>query len=174
MAYKSADEILKPDVRFDNVCVPDGSTWRLITITDHHRMIGEIALTGSAPVEVRAAYDRARNIMLYAYFDYDLLVVGEVQAFGAFELALKHRLNGHGLPERGTLRNLVDRARKADIFPKLAPGAPIVDDQVEVMIHLRNDLAHGNSDIHPPGMALQILEMCASGIDTVFPPVGSA
>jgi hypothetical protein len=34
--------------------------------------------------------------MVYAFFDYDLFVVGEVQAFGAFELALKHRLNGHG------------------------------------------------------------------------------
>jgi len=174
MAYKSADEILKPDSRFDNVCVPDGTGWRLITVADHHQMIGEIALGGSAPVEVRDAYDRARSIMLYAYFDYDLLVVGEAQAFGAFELALKHRINGHGLQEKGTLRNLVDRARKAGIFPKLVPGAAITDDPVEVMILLRNDLAHGNSHIHPPGMALQILEMCASGIDTVFPPAETA
>jgi hypothetical protein len=45
--------------------------------------------------------------MIYAFFDYDLLVVGEVQALGAFEIALKHRLNGHGGASRGTLRNLI-------------------------------------------------------------------
>ena len=44
-----------------------------------------------------------------------------------------------------------------------------LDDQVEVIILLRNALAHGNSEIHPPGMALRTLELCAWGIDTVFP-----
>lgn len=173
MTYKSVDEILKPDSRFDNLCVPEGEGWRFMTIGDHHQMIGEVALVGSAPAEVQDAYDRARNIMLYAFFDYDLFVVGEVQAYGAFELALKHRLNGHGLQQRGTLRNLVDRARKAGIFPKLVPGASIIDDQVEVMVLLRNALAHGNSEIHPPGMALQALKLCAWGIDTVFPQSAS-
>ena len=97
MAYKSADEILKPDSRFDNLCVPEGEGLRFMTIADHHQMIEEVALAGAAPAEVRDAYDRARNAKLYAFFDYDLFVVGEVQAFGAFELALKHRLNGHGV-----------------------------------------------------------------------------
>jgi len=169
MAYKSADEILKPDIRFDNICVPEGQGWRFMTITDHHQMIGEVGLQGAAPTEVCGAYDRARNTMLYAFFDYDLFVVGEVQAYGAFELALKHRLNGHGLQQKGTLRNLVDRARKTGIFPKLVAGAPILDDQVEVMVLMRNALAHGNSEVHPPGMALQALKLCAWGIDTIFP-----
>lgn len=71
------------------------------------------------------------------------------------------------------MRNLVDRARKAGIFPKLVPGTSIIDDQVEVMVMLRNALAHGNSEIHPPGMALRALELCAWGIDTVFPQSAS-
>jgi hypothetical protein len=37
------------------------------------------------------------------------------------------------------------------------------------MIALHNSLAHGPSDIHSPGMATQVLEVCAWGIDTVFP-----
>jgi hypothetical protein len=86
MAYKSADEILQPDSRFDNLCVVEPTGVRFMQLADHHSMIGDIALAGSAPAEVRDAYDRARNTMLYAYFDYDLLVVGEIQAFGAFEL----------------------------------------------------------------------------------------
>lgn len=170
MAYKSLDEILRPDSRFDNLCVPDGEGWRFMTVADHHGMIGDIKLGGAAPDEVRDAYDRARNTMLYAFFDYDLLVIGEVQAFGAFELALKHRLNGHGMAAKGTLRNLVDRARKQGIFPKVDLNLPIVADRVEAMILMRNGLAHGNSEIHSPGMALQVLELCGWGIDTVFPP----
>ncbi|WP_423753511.1 hypothetical protein [Agrobacterium tumefaciens] len=47
-------------------------------------------------------------------------MVGEVQAFGAFELALRHRLNGHGGAAHGALRNLVDRARKAGILNERA------------------------------------------------------
>ena len=58
-------------------------------------------------------FDRARNILLYANFAYGLLVVGEAQAFAALELALKHRLAGNPVKGRETLRNLVDRARKA-------------------------------------------------------------
>lgn len=171
MAYKSSNEILQPDSRFDNLCVADGEGWRFMTISDHHAMIGDVNLDGAPPDEVRDAYDRARNTMLYAFFDYDLLVIGEVQAFGAFELALKHRINGHGMAAKGTLRNLVDRARKQGVFPKLDPSVPITVDRVEAMILMRNGLAHGNSEIHSPGMALQVLELCAWGIDTVFPRV---
>lgn len=169
MAYKTADEILKPDSRFDNLCVVEPEGVRLMSLVDHHQMIGSVGLQGASPAEVRDAYDRARNTMLYAYFDYDLLVVGEVQAFGAFELALKHRINGHGLDAKGSLRTLVDRARKRGVFPKLPPEGGVFTDPVEAMIALRNGLSHGTSQIHSPGMAMQVLEICAWGIDTVFP-----
>jgi hypothetical protein len=169
MAYKSADEILQPDSRFDNLCVVEPGSVRLMQLADHHSIIGEVVLTGSAPAEVQDAYDRARNTVLYAYFDYDLLVVGEIQAFGAFELALKHRINGHGMDAKGSLRTLVDRARKQGVFPKLANPDQRFTDRVEAMIAFRNGLAHGTSQIHPPGMALQVLELCAWAIDTVFP-----
>ena len=170
MAYKTVDQILQPDSRFDNLCVVEPGGVRFMNLADHHQMIGDVPLTGSAPDEVRDAYDRARNTMLYAFFDYDLLVVGEIQAFGAFELALKHRINGHGLDAKGSLRTLVDRARKQGIFPKIADPSQPFADRIEAMIALRNGLAHGTSQIHPPGMALQVLVACAWGIDAAFPP----
>ena len=108
------------------------------------------------------AFDRARNTMIYAFFDYDLFVVGEVQAFGALELALKHRVNGHGGPTRGTLRKLVDQARKAKILPSLAPAGQGLADPVEALIALRNGLSHGNSEIYSPGMALEVAAACVS------------
>ena len=112
---------------------------------------------------------RARNTLIYAFFDYDLFVVGEVQAFGAFELALKHRLNGHGGASRGTLRNLVDRARKGSFLPGLTPGANALSDPIEALIALRNGLSHGTSDIHSPAMALDVVETCAFWITHLHP-----
>src|SRR6185312_5612178 len=119
MAFKAVENILQPDPRFADLCVVENGTVRRMTLADHHGALADISLSGTAPADVAAAFDRARNTIIYAFFDYDLFVVGEVQAFGAFELALKHRLNGHGGAARGTLRNLVDRARKGGFLPPL-------------------------------------------------------
>ena len=170
MPFKSVDAILKPDARFADVCVVEQGMARPMTIADHHAVLAGIGLAGTAPEEVRAAFDRARNTMIYAFFDYDLLVVGEVQALGAFEFALKHRLNGHGGASRGTLRNLVDRARKTGVLLALAPSVNTLCDPIEPLIALRNGLSHGTADIHSPAMALEIAEACAFWIDHLFPP----
>lgn len=169
MAFKSSESILQPDLRFAGLCVVENGVARLMTLADHHAALASVGLSGVAPADVLEAFDRARNTIIYAFFDYDLLVVGEVQALGAFELALKHRLNGHGGAARGTLRNLVDRARKAGVLPTLLPGPTAISDPIEALITLRNGLSHGTSDIHSPGMALDVVAACASWIDHVFP-----
>lgn len=115
VVFKSVESILQPDPRFADLYVIENGVARGMTLADHHRALANVCLTGKAPAEVATAFDRARNTIIYAFFDYDLFVVGEVQAFGAFELALKHRLNGDGGAARGTLRNLVDRARRGKL-----------------------------------------------------------
>lgn len=70
---------------------------------------------------------------------------------------------GHGGVSRGTLRNLVDRARKSGFLPALTSGTNAIPDPIEALIALRNGLSHGTSDIHPPGMALEVVEACARG-----------
>jgi len=169
MAFKSAATVLQPDLRFSNLFVLDNGSTRLMEFPDHHRTVAEVTITGAAPQEVRDAFDRARSVFLYAYFDYELLVVAELQALGAFELSLRHRLNGHGGASRDTLRNLVDRARKASILPAKAAPGPTIADPVEALIALRNGLSHGTAEIHSPPMALTVSEACAQGIDVVFP-----
>jgi hypothetical protein len=169
MAFKTVESILQPDPRLADLCVVENGAARRMTLADHHGALSSVGPKGAAPEEVVQAFDRARNTIIYAFFDYDLFVVGEVQAFGAFELALKHRLNGHGGAARGTLRNLVDRARKADVLPTLVPGPTTISDPIETLIALRNGLSHGTSDIHSPGMALEIVAACAFWIDHVFP-----
>lgn len=170
MAFKSVDSILQPDQRFANLSILENGVARPMALADHHSVLAGIRLTDPVPKEVQAAFDRARNAIIYAFFDYDLFVVGEVQAFGAFELALKHRLNGRGSASRGTLRNLVDRARKAGILPLLTPSENVSIDPIEALIVLRNDLSHGTSDIHSLGMAFQVIEACALRINHVCSP----
>lgn len=167
MAFKSVDNVLQPDPRFSDLQIIENGVARPMTLADHHSALAGIRLTDLVPEEIQAAFDRARNTIIYAFFDYDLFVVGEVQAFGAFELALKHRLNGDGKLRRGTLRNLVDRGRKVGILPSLTPGANVSTDPIEALIVLRNELSHGTSDIHSPGMALQVIEACAFWISHV-------
>ena len=169
MVFKSANESLEPDVRFADLCVVENGVARFMNLADHHAGIASVSLAGTAPQEVRDAFDRARSVLVYAYFNYDLLVVGELQSFGAFELSLKHRLNGDGGVSKGTLRNLVDRARKAGIFPPKPPTGQELSGPIEALIALRNGLSHGTSEIHSPGMALTVLEACATAIDTVVP-----
>ncbi|HET6182404.1 MAG TPA: hypothetical protein VFA03_02265 [Acetobacteraceae bacterium] len=169
MPFKPFDDILTPDPRFADRCVVEGGTARRMTLADRHRTIAGINLSDAVPKEVDAAFDRVRNTVIYAFFDYDLFVVGEVQAFGAFELALKHRLNGHGGTARGTLCSLVDRARKGGHLPTLTSGANPLSDPIETLIALRNGLSHGTSDVHSPGMALEVVGACAFWISHLYP-----
>jgi hypothetical protein len=102
--FKSGEDILKVDPRFVGLAAVRDGVVRQMDLTDHHAAVAGIQLNGSVPGDVRTVFDRARSILLYVYFDYDLLVVGEAQAFGAVEMALKHRLDGHGDATRGPLR----------------------------------------------------------------------
>lgn len=167
MTFKAVDEILQPDARFRDLWVTSGSALRKMTLEDHHSALARISLAADVHADVMTAFDRARNTMLYAFFDYALFVVGELQLFGAMELALKHRLNGRGGGSRETLRNLVDRARKVGILPKPDAKPTPLSDPTEALIAMRNDLAHGTSQIHSPAMALELCSACAAWIDHI-------
>ncbi|WP_183116707.1 hypothetical protein [Gluconacetobacter diazotrophicus] len=167
MTFKAVDEILQPDARFRDLWVTSGGALRKMTLEDHHSALASIPLAEHVDADVVTAFDRARNTMLYAFFDYDLFVVGELQLFGALELALKYRLNGRGDGSSGTLRNLVDRARKVGILPKPEATPTPLSDPIEALIEMRNALAHGTSEIHSPGMALELCSACAVWIDHI-------
>jgi hypothetical protein len=167
MSFKSIDAIFHPDPRFADLCGVKSGAPRPMTLNDLHGWIAEIDLVAAAPTEVHDAFDRARNLMVYAFFDYELLVVGAVQACSALELALKHRLNGHGGHSFGALGKLVTRARSSGILPS-AVANPHVLDPIDAVIAVRNGLAHGTSDIHSPAMAIGVLSTCASWINHIF------
>jgi hypothetical protein len=76
--FKLEDEILMPDRRFAALRKIDRSEIHPITIADHYRHVDNILIDSIAPLNVRAAFDRARNVFLYAWFCYELLVVSEL------------------------------------------------------------------------------------------------
>jgi hypothetical protein len=105
--------------------------------------------------------------MIYTFFEYELWVVGELQAFGALELALKPRLATIGVPTSGTMRTRIDRARKHGLMPPAKPGGSPWDSG-EALIQMRNELSHGSFDVHTPAMALTVLRSCADQISSLY------
>lgn len=120
MVFKSFDQILQVDPRYTGLVVVDADGVRPIDLRAHYTAVAQVVLQGAAPDTVREAFDRARNLVLYAYFDYDLLVNAEIQALGAVELALRLRLAGQA---SDTLHNLVERGRKHGNFSQLVAYA---------------------------------------------------
>lgn len=169
MAFKTCDQILEADPRFTDLRVLNSAGLRRLSLADHHAAIATISLKGAAPQPIQDAFDRARNILLYSWFDYDLLVVGENQAFSAFEFALKLRLELTGSFARGGLGNRIDRARKVGILPATVSAVGGLMDPIETLRYMRNSLAHGTTDIHTPAMTFDVAALCADAIDIVFP-----
>ena len=175
MGFKSFESILQPDPRYADLYVVENGASRQMTLEDHHAVLAAIDLAEPVPDEVSSAFDRARNTLIYAFFDYPLWVVGEEQACGAFELALKYRLNGHGGAAWGNLRTRVKRAREAGILPPTVTGTEVLLDPIDAIVDVRNGLSHGTAEVHSPAMGLQILEACARWINHVNrSPRGSA
>ena len=62
MTFKTVESILQPDPRFADLCVVENGMARRMTLADHHGALAEISLSGTAPADVLAAFDRARNV----------------------------------------------------------------------------------------------------------------
>jgi len=174
MGFKSVESILQPDPRYADMCVVENGVPRQMTLRDHHATLAGIDLVEHVPNEVSTAFDRARNTLIYAFFDYHLWIVGEEQACGAFELALKFRLNGHGGPAWGNLRTRVKRAREDGILPPPLTGAGILLDPIDALVAVRNGLSHGTAEIHSPAMGLEVLGACAHWINYISRSPGGA
>jgi hypothetical protein len=106
-------------------------------------------------------------VFLYAWFCYELLVVSELQAFGALELALKLRLL-ESSQEISSLGSLLRLARKNRLLPPKV-GAT---DQFDALLSMRNALAHGALEVHTPEMSLTVLLGCAEVINRLYAKPG--
>jgi hypothetical protein len=161
--FKSEEEILVPDRRFAVLYNVNAAGVSPITMTDHYRHVDRISINPVAPLEIRTSFDRARNVFLYAWFCYELLVVSELQAFGALELALKLKLLGPS-QKMSSLGRLLRTARQEGLLSPSAGGI----DQFDALLMMRNSLAHGTLEVHTPEMSLTVLLGCAEVINQLF------
>lgn len=156
---KPFEEVLKTDSRFE-WGIPADHPWAALEpkFAAHHAAIAAVMLPPHVSAEVRTIFTRAQYAFLYAWFEYELTPLAELQALAAVETALREHFGG-----KQPLQPLAERAVKAGFFPKMLG-------QVEtslVLGRIRNMWAHGSSNFGTPAMALNTIEWCADLISMV-------
>lgn len=141
---------------------------RTLEFSDHYRAVAALDIIRAAPEPVRNVYRRALHCLLYAWFDYEFMVTAEAQALAGFELALTLRLNRPA--PAPPLIGLGATLREAIAAGYLPPPDPSHQPNEYFLLRsIRNDLAHGASDIHPPALAIEIIRRCAELINLLHP-----
>jgi len=91
---KTLDEVMQPDIRhsfFRRVNRETGEG-KALTLEDHYQSIEHYGLHDAVPDEVATQYDVARNIYIYAWYEYRFFNVSEMQALTVLEFALRYRI----------------------------------------------------------------------------------
>ena len=170
MPLKPLAEVLQADPRFASDMMLSGGEWRPVRLEAHYALVQSVELHRGVPEDVRETFDRARNVVFFAWFCYELLVVAEMQAFSALELGLKIRLRADGWNKES--RGLVSLIKEARLRRLMAPAAEAFPgrlDGVDALVRLRNDLAHGTNSLHNPAMAICVLEKSATIVNLLYP-----
>ncbi len=169
MPLKPLAEILQADPRFASDMMLSEGEWRPVRFEDHYALVQATELHRGIPDEVQETFDRARNVVLFAWFCYGLLVVAEMQAFSALELGLKLRLRADGWNKKSRgLVYLIAEARLRRLMPPASEASFGISDEMDALGHLRNDLAHGTGNLHTPAMTLRVLEECATFVNQIY------
>lgn len=96
---KPLDELLQPDVRHSYMQLTDHQTGesRPIVLADHYSAIEAYSLHRGVPHDVATQYDVARNIYLYAWFEYRFFNAAEANVLTVLEFAIKERIGKPGI-----------------------------------------------------------------------------
>ena len=188
---KPFEQVLESDRRYQAMVLIDRATGatRQFALEDHYASIAGLELGELVPQDIGEQFDNARNVFIYGWFDYNLIAVSDGLAYGALELALKTRANKEGIKfsRPAGLRKLLEIALnrqwlRDDRFPsfvkrhgysELSTADPQAFCRIllETLPELRNEFAHGNFSVYPPGSALIGLELCAEIIVQLFSEV---
>ncbi|MBQ0752891.1 MAG: hypothetical protein KBT87_01555 [Gammaproteobacteria bacterium] len=87
-------ELCKTDIRNTHCVQIDRKTgeWRRITLEDHYAEIEHYSLNDDVAENVAIQYDVARNLYLYAWFEYRFFNIAEAHALNSLELGMKERI----------------------------------------------------------------------------------
>ena len=169
MPLKPLAEVLQADPRFARDMMLSGGEWRPVRFEDYYALVQSMELPRNVPDDIHEVFDRARNILLFAWYCYEILIVAEMQAFSALEISLKFRLrlDGWNKKSRG-LGHLIAEARLRQFMDPKEEASSGGLDKIDMLINLRNELAHGVASIHNPAMSIKVLEECVEIIRHLF------
>lgn len=171
---KPFDKLLEPDERFR--AFVRFSDLQPVTFKDHYDSLGDAELRAAVPVNVRTAFDRARAAYAYAWFSYELTTLAQSQACAALELALRELLEARYPGKRfrhlnTCLEKIIADGDLADLRLKSGHRTYSKEDLAalkDLLVHVRNDVAHGSEMLMTPEHTLHILEPCARIIDRIY------
>ncbi len=91
---KPLAELLQPDIRHRYFVRTNAATGeqRSNTLEDHYTDIERYSLHDKVPDNIATQFDVARNLYVYAWFEYRFFNVAEAQVLTVLELALKERI----------------------------------------------------------------------------------
>lgn len=151
-------------------------TGKVPNLKKRHKLISEISLHAGVPEEIRSQFNVARNMALYQYFYYALAPEVQLKTYTIIEMALRTRANLIG---RKSFRKLVETAVMQGWIkdagfrhikdPK--PGDPYCHTLMDVLPDLRNESAHGSTNLTPDNIGH--LEKCADLVNQLFDPDSS-
>ncbi|MBC7767378.1 MAG: hypothetical protein H7124_01185 [Phycisphaerales bacterium] len=167
-------KILEPDDRFRAFVRFDDQT--PMTLEDHYESMAPLELRATVPKSVSMMFDRARAAYLYAWFAYELTTLAQYQACATVEVVLREKLEARY--QGKSFKHLNGCLEKAiadgDLSAfRLRPGERIytLDDLnalKDLLVHVRNLVAHGSEMVAMPTQALIVLEPCARLIDHCY------
>lgn len=176
---KLFENLLMPDERWSHFVLVDRTTneMRPTSLKDRYDAIAEIRVSPNAPEDVRAQFNIALMLGVYAWLYYPFHQVAELKAFSTVEMALRRRLPG----VKGGLYKLLSTAVEQGIIVdngfshmEADQDAPTVYSAKlpGLIAALRNDLAHGSLMLHPG--SLFTLRNCSEIINQLFAEIASA
>lgn len=174
--WRDRCSILERDPRFAYMVSGVDPVLGIIPVTIDHMYadIEPFALGAAVPEEIRRLFDIGRNAYVYSWFEYGLMTLAEMQAFAAFEMAIKSRakIENSGLKPKPSLKTAIHHARangwlRDEDFG--FTGNPLQSMPVlDALVVQRNHIMHGNEHLYQHG-TLIAFDVCSRAINRLFP-----
>lgn len=161
------DDFLIP---YDKIFTVDDRNKHFIAdFESHYKQIEGIKLDGRVDSDVRVHFATALNLFLYSWFVYRFTMPAMKQALASCEFALRRTAQRHNYNNIRGFRKLLQKAHTENwIDLKLLNPGIEPERQLEILVHFRNDLSHGNHTLFMPWQVKEFIQDCANIINMLW------
>jgi len=159
LIMKAFEDVLVPDERFGIFRTYDEfQALRPLTFADHYAMAASLGLPDAVPKAVATLYSRALNVLVYGWYDYELMVLAVGQSLATLEYALRLRLEEIG-KSGGGLGSRLKLAVEAGLIATPSHAESPWGNDHKMLADLRNEIAHGSNHIYMPDQAAKLIQL---------------